>query len=503
MICRVFLFAAGLYCMIQCGARADSPMPVVPSVSVARDASQEEMLRALHRDTGRLVLSEVPDLEHRSRNAAVNRPISEVIPAATADYHLHALVDPRKLLFARRFWDPREEPKVPIAEIQAIVADIHWILDALSPHFEGLRGSVERRAFFQSLTPEQLDAARSEKLTYTSLSPAQRGQWDLLTAEHAFNTQERELRKTLAYFKNWGRCDAYWSTAREMEIERKTLWFRYPFQTPDGSGRDQFEIFRDYPEAEAPAADSPSPSLEQLVPGVHAKTRCSKEHDQLEQPATLAEIAAAVAKENGVTVRIPTYARNRRYYLFSKGFTGEDVLQALAEINGWEVQAVGKGKYALDRPRLTAVREFSEFHRIVRSRMSPVVRVVMEAASGFDDPFRARSFRAWNLILDYLGQHHPPPSRFRIADLELEQQVRLANFLLEGRGLRAPMAYLINRKPAAWLADRERGVFRLRGETGPGKHPLLEFRVLREKNGERLTVDTWGWLVNSSTLGDR
>ncbi|MCC2670825.1 MAG: hypothetical protein K0Q72_3296, partial [Armatimonadetes bacterium] len=74
--------------------------------------------------------------------------------------------------------------------------------------------------------------------------------------------------------------------------------------------------------------------------------------------------------------------------------------------------------------------------------------------------------------------------------------------LLEGIGLRAPLAYLINRKPAAWLAAREQGFFKLLGEVGPGKHPVLEFHVLRERNGDRLTWDCWGWLVNSSTLGE-
>jgi hypothetical protein len=81
--------------------------------------------------------------------------------------------------------------------------------------------------------------------------------------------------------------------------------------------------------------------------------------------------------------------------------------------------------------------------------------------------------------------------------------VRLANLLLEGIGLRAPLAYLINRKPAAWLAAREQGFFKLLGEVGPGKHPMLEFHVLRERNGDRLTWDCWGWLVNSSTLGSK
>jgi len=168
------LIVSALIAAVGSKPAVGAPQPAEPLVSIAKGASQEAALEALHRSTGKLVLSECPTVEHRSKGGLAELPLTDALPAFTADYHLHALVDERELLFVRRFWDPREEPNIPVEEITAIVTDVHRLIELFSPHFEHLRSLQERQAFYRSLTPEQIGLAQRGELTYPMLFPEQR-----------------------------------------------------------------------------------------------------------------------------------------------------------------------------------------------------------------------------------------------------------------------------------------------------------------------------------------
>jgi hypothetical protein len=484
-----------------------APKPTEPLVSIAKGASQEAALEALHRSTGKLVLSECPKVEHRSKGGIAELPLTEALPVFTANYHLHALAGERELLFVRRFWDPCEEPDIPVEEITAIVTDVHRLIDAVSPHFEGRRGDYERQAFYLSLTPEQLARARREELTYAMLLPEQRKQWGVLTAAYVFNSPEYELRTSVAIYRNWSQCDTRWSSVAEPDMVLPSLRFRYPIQTEERLERYEFELLRPRPGFVPPAPEAALGSVETLEYEPRGRASCREAFRPVEQPATLGEIVEGIAKDNQVEIRVPTYARERRYHLYAAGYTGNAVLKGLAAINGWEIYQTGKRSYALDRPRFLRTGNYRELFRNLRTALPPVVRTLLEAPGEEGDSRRALQHRSWGILQDYLERRQKWYSGFQIADLDAEQQRRLANLILLGRGLRGPVQFLLPREPPASLVSPERGFFRLKGEEGPGKRPSLDFFIIwttpptKPGEGPRTWVHSWGWLVNPSSLG--
>lgn len=485
-----------------------APAAPEPVVSVAKGDSLETALQALHRCTGKLVLSECPTVEHRCKEGLAEQPLTAALPTLTADHHLYALVGESELLFVRRFWDPREEPNIPVEEITAIVTDVHRLIEPFSPRFERLRDLLEKQAFCRSLTLEQIRLAQRGELTYPMLFPEQRRQWGVLTAAYILDRPEYELRASLAIYRNWLQCDTRWTSVREPDMDLPSLRFRYPIQTEEGWERLEFELLRPRPELEQAAPAAALGSVEPLEFEPRGRTSCSAAFRSGEQPSTLGEIVEGIAKDNQVAIRVPDYARERRYYLFAAGSSGDAVLKALAEINGWEIYQTGKRSYKLDRPRFLRTGNYRELIRNLRALVPPVVRTLLASPGEEPDSGGAWQPRSWGILQDYLERREMWHSGFQVADLDAEQQRRLANLILMGKGLRGPMRHLLNREPSPLLVSPERGFFRLKGEVGPGQRPSLDFFIVWKtpaKNpgaGPRTWIDNWGWIVNPSILGN-
>jgi len=291
-------------------------------------------------------------------------------------------------------------------------------------------------------------------------------------------------------------------------MQLPSLRFRYPIQTEKGWERLEFELLRLRPDFVPPAPDAALGSVEPLEFEPRGRTSCREPFRPAEQPAALGEIVEGIAKDNQVAIRVPAYARERRYYLFAAGSSGNAVLKALAEINGWEIYQTGKRSYALDRPRFLHTGNYRELLRNLRALVPPVVRTLLETPSDDEDSRRAGQYRSWAILQDYLERRQKWHTGFQMVDLDAEQQRRLANLILVGRGLRGPIQFLLNREPSPLLVSPERGFFRLKGEVGPGQRPALDFYIIWKtppKNpgeGPRTWVANWGWIVNPSILGN-
>lgn len=502
----LLLLAVGLAAGIAAAApvHTGGGAPASGGVSVAANASQEEALAALHRDTGLLVLSEASQVEHRTRMAWAASPLSELIPQFTETYHLHAMVGSERILFVRRLWDPRELPDIPIAEIRSILSDLSAVVEPLAPRLPRPGSSAVCREFYNGLTPDQLAAARQDGLPYVSLAPFQRRTCGVLCAEVAFSPLAVDLQRYTWLFRHWEQCGARWQTVRRFDADCDALLIRYPATQVVGkfSELEAWWINPDPPEL--PDVVS-RPSQEPGEPAGKSSAACRHRFTPpAAQPVELETLVTDIAAANGVTIRIPEYARDRRFYVFAGKQTGDDVLLALAAAEGWELRPLAKGKYALDRRRVGRSRDMGDACRQIKAAIPPRVRMMLSRSTDAQEARLPRLRRERILLTEQMRQPKVEGPSFAVTRLNAEWQRRFANYLFEVHALaNVALPYSGNEFPG-WLEHPEQGSFVITRRIDPHgrSQDSIDFRVPKPSEPGRITYDEVGWGVTLGRPGD-
>lgn len=499
----ISLLALSAACFLTAETLADG---ADAAISVPAGASLGEAIAIVGRQTGKLVLSEATAVDHRPADPIKELPLSRLVPKLTEIYHLHAMVEPERLLLVRRFLDPRERPDAPIPELAGITRDLYKLVSPLSPRHINLASSRKRRDFYRSLSVEQIAAAQRGELSYGTLSSAQRRLWGVLTADFAFNTLELELRRSAALFHHWKQSSLFETVIQDQTAPRASVWFRHPY-VGEGEATRSFEIWRQYSVDDSMKHDNrigpvAGGSWEVVGRSSRSSSLCPRGFEPKVQPVALADLVRGIGKANEVSIQVPDYARNRRYYIYCKGHSGSEILQALASLSGWEVRSSGKGKLKLDRVRVKAVSNALDYFEQVRRIVPPALRVMANTDGDTGEALKARQGREFALLVEQLaGTRLADAGTWPVKNLEPEWQRRLANILFERTVLFNMRSALVEARPPGWLVAPERGVFLLKGPVGKGKRPMLQFLVPRERSGDRVTYDMWGWIINSSSLG--
>ena len=237
----------------------------------------------------------------------------------------------------------------------------------------------------------------------------------------------------------------------------------------------------------------PEESAEGLPDAQKPVTHCPAPCGDFQQPASLASIVTEVGIANQVTIEIPAWARAREYYLFAGGHSGDEVLQAIAAANGWQIRAVSRDRFRLVRPLAVPPQDGWDMGRQVRGLLPPRVRLlasdIRDHAAGNAERVRFEVERA--AITAEVNRAAPEYKNIPLRALSSEWQRRIENFVFPNE-LFCVRQFLIRPDPPGWLVRPETGLFHLRGRS-------FEFATPRNTgNPDTSSLESWGWVVGSA-----
>jgi len=201
----------------------------------------------------------------------------------------------------------------------------------------------------------------------------------------------------------------------------------------------------------------------------------------------------------GCSIEVPSYAKQRKLLVCATGTNADQVLQATADLYGWELRSTGKsGRYRLDRPLLGPARDDRDLHIKIRRALPPCVHLWFTNHRVF--PWhRAASYGAAAApLFNQLRQSEKDgASRLPAVKLGRALEQRLANLIFD-QAYDGPLtAFIANSQARPTLASPEQGWFTLRRGDRAEDIPVLMFHVKLAPGGR---VDEWGWGVGSSGM---
>lgn len=459
------------------------------TVILAQGASLAETLTELQNATGGVLLSEPPVVERKLEHELKDASIADALREVGASFHLHPLQRRGTLLLVCRYADPREPLALELPEMALLAADISGLIRPFSPYSLDVAAIQAQRDFYGSLSTAQLDAMQGEGLPFRALKQEQQTLWLRINNTAGYASHALEAERLDRALRAWKRC----GVVRGTNGRGTQVWWLAAPAPQEASGEEKYGLTRGQGEFQlrtaAPAtetlperrSEAPS-SYQQPAPVVHARVR-------------LADLIARVETATGTQITLPDYAKERGLLAYTGGATVRDVVMAVEDLYGWRLPNQSGRRYSLARPRPVPAQNALDLHRKLRAALPPcLMRLWSEEGK------RALSHRG-SLALDRVdreGQKLKGPQweGARVADLAPETQLILARVFFEQRGKSALMDVVRRDLPFPWLLAPEQGVFRLKGERGPGKHPFLEFRA-PYPDGKTLG---WGWLIGTSSL---
>jgi hypothetical protein len=257
-------------------------------------------------------------------------------------------------------------------------------------------------------------------------------------------------------------------------------------QSPRGEANIDLPTFRPGPNSSRRAPRAEGVRLP-LIPRIPASLQSTWRLDT--RQIGLATLMDALRRSGGPKVDVPPHARARKLWICSRG-TRAEVLQAVADLWGWELAPSGSG-YRLGRPRFDPPQNPADLHKKMGRAIPPALWHLlaarlertfawdgrqMECVLAGADRVAGENWRGFPVIR--LGD----ADQNRLAHVMLREQLRLW-YELHGQAGQIP----------GWLLQPERGYFTLSGPLGPGQHPTLMFHAGEQGGG------AWGWGVGTSS----
>jgi hypothetical protein len=491
----LLLLAAALP-MVARGAQVNAPVADEAKVTLPKGSTLDDALRRVSRAAGLPVICQAPQFQRTLIADVKAQPLPAALNEVSRSYHLHWVRTPSAIVLVRLLWDDRETLDLELEEIQAMAADALRLVRPLVPVSPwDLSASAARRDFYRSLTPRQISLMQREGgLPFRGLSEAQQADLIRLSAQSIYDDLLMHAEKSVEAYAGWSRCRLAYQQHEIRGALKRLLWFEYPWsREEDGVGSTQ--VRDDYPEA-APATVQAQPSGEVIsgqAPRLPAAFR--RPVPVSDGPTQLGPLAASIGAAVETQVRVPAWAKNRDLLVFGSGASAASLLEGLAVLYGWEVRQERRGEWLLWRAPVRPPRDYASVDAAIRGIIPPVARLTRSRTSQQAYELRQihaaitreRGGRQWEAV--------------RVGELTPGLQRALANHVLGT--LFYEVVWEARKEPRKWFLQPQLGFLRLRGEVGPGKQPELYF-LLRERippnNSYRETG--WGWLVNSSSLGE-
>jgi hypothetical protein len=207
---------------------------------------------------------------------------------------------------------------------------------------------------------------------------------------------------------------------------------------------------------------------------------------------TLAALAAAVRKSTGREIQVPAYARERKLLAYSEDNRAGEVLRLLTQMYGWTLQTADGTRYLVARPRLVPARDVMDLHARMRAALPPLIHLLFSREAERSLVSTTRANYQIDQILTALREVRGADwERASTVELPPTLQRQICNLFLYRK---FPVDDLVRSVyPRWWLVAPKEIVLRLRGEPGPGKHPMVMIQAKRPDG----TIDEWGWAAHT------
>jgi hypothetical protein len=467
------------------------PREAPQTVSLARSADLEAVVTALGR-AGCVVVADVSTIRRTLREPLQEVPLDQALGRISLDFDRFVLRRGKTLVLQRRYSDPDEDAGLEIAELRAAAVDMDRLIQPFAPQLRAGPETIGAMdAFIAALTPEQEQRMLGGGLPFRELSARQQEMWLELNADQAYGTAVMELRRARLCFTQWER-------ATLEDIASKSFPRRFlivTFADPAGvEGKDGIAIQTPGlgPPVNVRGRQPRSEGVELPPAGEKPPARLRARWPLPVQQMDLETLAQKLREDGGPKLEIPTYARARTVWIVSNGGTRAEVLAALADLWGWELSPTRSG-YALGRPRLAPARDAADLRLKLRRAVPPALRHMIVALLG--ESANERWARQMSLLVE--GAHRVAGrewKRFPVTQLDEVSQRRLANEAALRTFGSWYSSYGVQAQPDVWLTNPERGIFKLSGPLGPGRHPRILFLVKDDRGMET----GWGWSVGTA-----
>ncbi len=169
-------------------AAAPDPVPAAAQqkplvhLSLAQSASFPDAIDALAAQGHVAIVAEgapfVPRLPHKEvQDLTAPLPLSEAVTKIAASFDYDAQEQDGVFVLTKRYTDPKEMPCVTLEECDQAFKDILALLGPFNPNFDEASDDHSQLntviTFFHSLSPKQLQEARTKMLRYGELGPEQ------------------------------------------------------------------------------------------------------------------------------------------------------------------------------------------------------------------------------------------------------------------------------------------------------------------------------------------
>lgn len=459
-------------------------------VTLEKGVEITSVLRSIEKIPGWIVVSDIPAEKSRLQEKLDNVPIDDALPVVSQSFDLFCIKREKSLVMQRRYSNVLEYAPLEIEEITASSPDIARLVHQFTPKPLDATYTKDKADFLQSLTSDQLEAARGNGLAFTALNKEQQRAWRSINNMFAFASSDIDTALPKDMFDHWQ--DAV--LVAEPFTEGKTLWsvkFK-DISRPRGYEQVSLPI-----NGEAnPASISPQPGAFRLA----ADTRpspASAFNRKLTFPAgvrSLPDLVRQLEKVTDARIKIPGYARGRKLLVAGSQVKAWDVIVALEELYNWQLAPEKRGSYTLQRAANGSCPNVWElFARLYRVLPPTLVHLTTRADDAFQSKWINRRTAELKALVD--KEVKTAWTEVRIKDLSPDLQQRVALNFAFHQFTSNPQELLGQPTPPYFIATPERGFFKLGGSTKPGGGTLVTFSVPRP-DGQ---VERWGWAVGSGS----
>jgi hypothetical protein len=472
--------------------QAPNELSSTARLTLQKEATLEEVVRAVHKAAGGVVVSELIRPEKRLRRDLKDVPLVEALDEVSESFDLYWRARPGGIVLNRRFMDPADLPDVSVEELAAALGEAHRLITPFSPYTNGRVYTENQNSFAQSLSSGQMRRMREEGLPFMELSPAQQDHWLIINAAAAYKDPALILERGARLFGHWGR--AYVSHWPPVLSDREPPGLGV--YSPDYSvGGFAFGLYcgqtDDLPTI--PASGRAPLRGELLGPREPSLPRSFQARvGSLKGEMSLREAVAALARASSNSISAPSYADEYRLLVYASEARAAALAAALEDVRGWEARPSRGRRWVFDRPRFQPASDDLDLHGKLIASIPISLRLLLRADG---EMVRAivRNRLACRKVSDELTRLWPEgkPS-LQVADLPPDTRRKLANYVFakEFRGMLDPLKAAT---PPWWVVAPRQGVFRMDGR---GSHPMLSFEVVRPDG----RPSSWGWAVGTSMV---
>lgn len=477
-------------------AAAPSGAAGLPAVSLRRGADLEATLRACEPALPAVVVAESSPGAARIREPLKDVPVETALKRISLDLDRCCLLRPRSLALQLRYGQPDAGRGPEWGELRQTVEDLEGLVQPFYPRLRDL-GPVTRahNAFGRSLTTAQAEKMQSGGLPLAALAPEQQRLFLEINTSHAYEDLRVKMHYVSVIMRNWKEGRIEHLTTRGMREEGMYLFVPNPEPTKlYGASRIPVRFADPQPWQGPPEVFSlPDPKLK-------SPASLRPEWTLPLQELDLETFARELRASGGPELEIEPFARQRRFWIASRAGTRGEILLALGDLWGWNLFPTSKG-YRLGRARRPQAGNPRELIRQIRATVPPSLRYLLRSVR---ERYQNARLQRQGAAIDREAEQLAGPGWMRLPVTRLSEvgQEALAQVAVIMNLNDWMHSYAWEEEPLPWFTHPEKGILKLSGPLGPGRHPILMFDTFYEEGPRKGQTASWGWAVGTSNIPD-